>query len=659
MYIGEYEINEYIDLVATTHRFSSGANYAATSIKYRVYEDGSDTQIIDDTNMTNFDTITGLYYNRVQLTAALGFEVGKSYVILIQATVDSVTSIDWRSFRVKFPAVNVKQISDDGAAADNLESACDNYSATRGLAGTALPAAAADTAGGLPISDAGGLDIDAKLANTNEITVARMGALTDLIDGGRLDLLVDAILADTNELQTDDYPTSIAAVKADTAAVKAKTDSLNFTVAGDVDCNVHTWKGAAAQNMTGDAYSIVNNVTFGNSALKTLVDALSGATGVSVSKILNTALTETAAGRLAAAFKKLFDVLTPVLTCESVNQNQDNATTAEIKAAMEAAGGSLAAILEDTGTTLDTLVKDIPTNAELATALGDLPTAAEITDAVWDEVLDTAHEVAGSSSVILQAAGTAGDPWSTALPGAYGVGTAGKLLGTTIPSAIDAVDNYVDTEITTLATELAKVPKSDSTVSWNATALAAIQGECTDALNAYDPPTKAELDAAKGAVTVATIGANVITAAAMNADVSAEIADAVCDELLTDHVIPGSVGSGIAAAGSAGDPWSTVLPGTYGAGTAGKKLSDLANSTGTGPEEQVYTVLNGTTGQPEAGVTVIMSTDLNMANIIHKGITDALGKVYFWPDVPVGTTVYLWRFKTGVDFLNPDIEVTA
>ena len=56
----------------------------------------------------------------------------------------------------------------------------------RGLSGTALPNAAADAAGGLPISDAGGLDLDAKLANTNEVTVARMGALTDWINGGRL-----------------------------------------------------------------------------------------------------------------------------------------------------------------------------------------------------------------------------------------------------------------------------------------------------------------------------------------------------------------------------------------------------------------------------------------------------------------------------------------
>jgi hypothetical protein len=56
--------------------------------------------------------------------------------------------------------VNVKAVSEDTTAADNLESACDNYSPTRGLSGTALPAAAADAAGGLPISDVGGLDLD-------------------------------------------------------------------------------------------------------------------------------------------------------------------------------------------------------------------------------------------------------------------------------------------------------------------------------------------------------------------------------------------------------------------------------------------------------------------------------------------------------------------
>ena len=46
------------------------------------------------------------------------------------------------------------------------------------------------------------------------------------------------------------------------------------------------------------------------------------------------------------------------------------------------------------------------------------------------------------------------------------------------------------------AAELAKVPKSDSNVSWNATALAAINAQCDTAFADYDPPTKAEMDSA-------------------------------------------------------------------------------------------------------------------------------------------------------------------
>lgn len=62
---------------------------------------------------------------------------------------------------------------------------------------SSTPDAAANAANGLPVSIAGGLDLDSKLANTNEVTAQRMGALTDWINGGRLDLLIDAILEDT------------------------------------------------------------------------------------------------------------------------------------------------------------------------------------------------------------------------------------------------------------------------------------------------------------------------------------------------------------------------------------------------------------------------------------------------------------------------------
>lgn len=80
--------------------------------------------------------------------------------------------------------------------------AIDRFDAVR-LGLTALPNAAADAAGGLPISDVGGLDLDTQIG-------------TD----------IDDILADTNELQADDYPTSIAAIKAETALIVADTNEL-------------------------------------------------------------------------------------------------------------------------------------------------------------------------------------------------------------------------------------------------------------------------------------------------------------------------------------------------------------------------------------------------------------------------------------------------
>lgn len=61
--------------------------------------------------------------------------------------------------------VNVTKLVGGDTAAANLKTAGDNYSATRGFTGTAVPAAAADAAGGLAISDAGGLDLDNLLKN--------------------------------------------------------------------------------------------------------------------------------------------------------------------------------------------------------------------------------------------------------------------------------------------------------------------------------------------------------------------------------------------------------------------------------------------------------------------------------------------------------------
>lgn len=74
------------------------------------------------------------------------------------------------------------------------------------------------------------------------------------------------------------------------------------------------------------------------------------------------------------------------------------------------------------------------TGYSLATAP---PTSAAIADAVWDEII-AGHAITGSTGAALSAAGGSGDPWSTALPGAYAAGTAGYIIGTNLDEPVSS-----------------------------------------------------------------------------------------------------------------------------------------------------------------------------------------------------------------------------
>jgi hypothetical protein len=100
VYLGEYRIGDYVDIVAVGHRFSSGAVYAVDPCTYTVYKNGSAVQIVTATAMTNFDSETGLYFDSILLSSELGYSNNSRYVVLIKGTVDSVAAIEWRSFRI-------------------------------------------------------------------------------------------------------------------------------------------------------------------------------------------------------------------------------------------------------------------------------------------------------------------------------------------------------------------------------------------------------------------------------------------------------------------------------------------------------------------------------------------------------------------------------
>lgn len=109
-------------------------------------------------------------------------------------------------------------------------------------------------------------EIDAALADYDSPTKAEMDSAFSVINTALaiVDGVVDAILVDTNELQTNQgnwltatgfaTDTALATVDANVDSIKAKTDQLTFTVSGQVDANAESINGA----------EILGNGTSGN-----------------------------------------------------------------------------------------------------------------------------------------------------------------------------------------------------------------------------------------------------------------------------------------------------------------------------------------------------------------------------------------------------------
>jgi hypothetical protein len=119
MFLGAWNIDDYLTFPANTHAAATGAATDADAVpSYRVYEDETGTAILtgsmaklDDTNTTGF------YSERIQLTAANGFEVGKTYTIYISAAVSSVTGTNSHTFKVEAAGVDVLTVGGVSATA--------------------------------------------------------------------------------------------------------------------------------------------------------------------------------------------------------------------------------------------------------------------------------------------------------------------------------------------------------------------------------------------------------------------------------------------------------------------------------------------------------------------------------------------------------------
>jgi hypothetical protein len=99
---GPWYIDDTLTFTAITHRFDTGALTDADAVPaYRIYEDETGTAILTG-NTAKLDdaSTTGFYSEQITLSAANGFEAGKSYSIYVTAAVNSVTGGQTFNFKV-------------------------------------------------------------------------------------------------------------------------------------------------------------------------------------------------------------------------------------------------------------------------------------------------------------------------------------------------------------------------------------------------------------------------------------------------------------------------------------------------------------------------------------------------------------------------------
>lgn len=106
------------------------------------------------------------------------------------------------------------------------------------------------------------------------------------------------------------------------------------------------------------------------------------------------------------------------------------------------------------------------------------------------DAYDALYAAAGTGHIEADAVQAGGTAWGSGAITASSIASNALTAAKIAASALDGKGDWGDAT----AAELAKVPKSDGTATFNATALASINGEVDTALADYDGPTKAELD---------------------------------------------------------------------------------------------------------------------------------------------------------------------
>lgn len=360
MYIGSWKIDDVVTFSVNTHSPTTGGEIDADAVPaYRVYEDETGTPIVTGNMALLDDTNTvGHYSEQITLSAANGFEKGKSYNIRIRGVVGGIAGVATRTLQIE-AEVDANRIN--WANIDNSTTA-QNLSATN-------------------------IDVDQVVASVS----GAVGSVTGNVGGN----------------------------------VVGSVASVTGNVGGNVVGTVASVVGNVGGNVVGTVGSVVGAV----GSVTGAVGSVTGNVGGNVTGSIGSLAIQAKADVNAEADTALSDYDAP--------------TSAELVSEINSVQSDIAAL------------NNITAASVWAVATRTLTAATNISgpiaDQVWEEAIADHSGTVGSTAEALNAAGSAGDPWTTSLPGGYTGTQAGKILadvlvdtGTTLQTELDGIQ--ADTE---------------------------------------------------------------------------------------------------------------------------------------------------------------------------------------------------------------------
>lgn len=449
-------IDEVAHFDVVTHNPATGAVSDADSTPtFAVYEEATDTAILDAQNFTKRTSLTGNYRGTFTASAANGFEAGKWYSVIASATVNSVAAkCVAMNFRVA-PAESVAGVPKvDPSTWDGTDIT------------TGVPLAPTTAGRTLDVSAGGEAGVD--WANVGSPTT------TLNLSGTTVKTATD-VETDTADIQTR-LPASLSSGRID-ASVGAMQN--NVLTAAAINADAITDAKVASDVTIASVTGAVGSVTGAVGSVTGAVGSVA-AGGISASSFAAGAINAAAIASDAITDAKVASDVTIASVTGAVGSvtGAVGSVTGAVGSVTGAVGsvtgnvggnvaGSVGSVTGNVGGNVTGSVGSVATGGIAASsfAAGAIDAAAIATNAIGSD------ELAASAITEIQSGLSTLD--------AAGVRTAVGLASANLDTQLDTIDNFLDTEIAAIKAKTDNLPSDPADASDIASAFSTVNSTLT------------------------------------------------------------------------------------------------------------------------------------------------------------------------------------